>query len=181
MRVVSTLKDPPKRQVISHIGIRGGFPIIFGHIGGKTSFKLPYFGFTYKQNFGTSKIVFWEAELGYFAYQSKDTFIDSIKEHAISITLSLVWDIPIGSDFYMYPKIGVGYMMLYSKTNIPNMKSGFGGAILLKPSLALGYEIAKDWRIVLDGTLMMAQDVKEHKFGNFDYYLIPSLGVTSRF
>ncbi len=181
MRVVNPLKASPKRQIISHIGIRGGFPIIFGHIGGKTAFKLPYFGFTYKQNFGTSKIVFWKAELGYLAYQSKDTFIDSIKEHAIPIALSLVWDIPVGSNFYLYPKIGLGYMILYSKTNIPNMKSGVGGAILLKPSLALGYEIAKDWMIVLDSTLLVAQDVKEHKFGNFDYYLIPSPGVSYRF
>ncbi len=179
--VFKSMPKPIPYKYSKTVGLKGGFPVILGHIGGKTAFKLPYFGITYKQNFYNSKTAFWELELGYFAYRSKDTFIDSITEHVMPVTLSLVWDIKLGGDFLFHPKIGLGYMIFYSETNIPNLKSGFGGAILLKPSIELDYTIGKDWMIVLEGTFFIAQDVKEHRFGNFDYYLIPSLGVTYRF
>ncbi len=90
---VSSLKDPPKRQIKSHIGFRSGFSIAFEN-DKNPDFSLPYFSLTYRVH----------------VYKSRN------------------------------------------------------------------------WFIVLDNSLIIAQDVKEEDLlKNLKYYYIPSLGVRLRF
>ncbi len=176
-------KDSPKEKrpnTYSEVSFRGGFLIIFGRIGGKTTFFLPYVGVSLKDTVYKSKTVFWEVEIGYFAYKSKDSFLQSNTVHAVPVTVSLFPKLKLSNGFYLYPKLGIGFITTYTSSTVRS--SGFSALMVLKPALEIDIHLSKSWSLLLGGSLYVAQDVNESDLiKNLDYFLIPTVGLSHRF
>ncbi len=176
-------KDSPKKQrpnIYSEVSFRGGFPIIFGRIGGKTTFLLPYVGVSLKDTIYKSKTVYWEVEIGYFAYKAKDSFFQSNTVHAVPFTISLFPKLKLSNGFYLYPKLGIGFITTYTSSTVRS--SGFSALMVLKPALEVDIYLSKTWSLLLGGSLYVAQDMNESDLvKNLDYFLIPTVGLSHRF
>ncbi len=172
LKVQSSLKTGKPRQRYDHrIGLRGGYPFIFGTAGDIPSTILPYFGFTYRYRF-------LEVELGY--YYSK-LILGTQKEniHAFPLTLSLAWDIDLSPTIRMIPKLGGGFML--HQTSSAFLGSETLRSIIIKPALDFSFRLTDSFYINVGAGFIIAQNVEETFGKNLSYFLIPTLGVTFHF
>ncbi len=172
LRVQSTLKGGKPIQRYHHqIGVRVGYPFIFGTVGDFPSTILPYFALTYRYRF-------LELGLGYY-YSKVDTGKQVEKVHAFPLTLSLVWDIDLSRRVRMIPKFGGGFMLHQTQSSFLGRDTL--RSIVIKPALDFAFGVSDSFYINVGAGFIIAQNV-ESTFGtNLSYFLIPTLGVTFHF
>ncbi len=184
MRVVSTLKDPPKRQINPHMGFRLGYPFLLATLGDRSKTKLPYVSVFWRDRlFGQN--VFYELDISYFSFKNKASvlgFINNIpvatnaQSHALPVTANILYQLHLTDWLSLSPKAGLGYMPVYSRS--PDNQTGFPSLLVMKPTLELEFILSKRISIHLENTLLVGLDMKGF---DFSFFYIPNVGVSYGF
>ncbi|GMT50122.1 MAG: hypothetical protein IEMM0008_1661 [bacterium] len=176
MRVVSTLKDPPKEQIKPHIGIRVGFPFIFGHNQGIIERKLLYFSLFWRDRF-LGDDLFYEIDLSYFAYKNKVTVTAGMSEtHNFPITFSVLYSLKLSRSLRVNPKAGVGYMLAYGTSTL--LGDRFSSFLVAKPGLEMEWTLSRRFSIHLGGDMLMTLPLKG---SGITFFVIPNVGLSYGF
>ncbi len=158
------------------VGLRLGYPFIFGRLGDAVSSNFLYFSIFWRNNLFTENL-FYEFEIGYFAYKDKATLVGgSTTGHNFPITVAALYQFELTDRLTLYPKVGLGYMLSAISTEF--LGSGMSSYLLGKVGLEVDFKLSNSFSIILENPLFIAAEVEGF---DISFFYIPNLGVRYAF
>ncbi len=184
-RPKSVFKSMPEPLPIPpRLGIKIGYPFIFGNLGDVTKAGLPYVSVSLRNPLFRTQFLY-ELDISYLNFKNDGTvftFINSIpvgtnsQSHAFPVTFSVLYPLSLSKAFSLNLKIGLGYMLTYTTSS--QVENGFSSFLIGKPGFELEYRLSPSASIILENTLLMAVEARDF---DITFFYIPNVGVSFDF